>query len=188
MGARCHPLHAQPLLELSFSLGSAMGSKPVLHGRSSRARRCVNSPPMLGLLLLLHARRWLTFSVGLRTAGMHAPCAAEFGLLPCSSVQQRAEVGGLVGARRRHARLLPDALLRSAFFHGRSTLSSPRIGREGNSSSASMLAPPQARPLARRPELGDILIFGLLILVFTPGKKKGSRPSSMNGLGLRVSP
>ncbi|GAB2267978.1 hypothetical protein Dimus_002955 [Dionaea muscipula] len=105
-----------------------------------------------------------------------------FDLLPCSSVQQEAEVDGLVGARHRHARLLPDALLRSAFFHGRSTLSSHRMGEEGNSSS------PQARPLARRPELGDILIFGLLVLVFTPGKKKGSRPSSMHGLGLRVSP
>ncbi|GAB2269907.1 hypothetical protein Dimus_004825 [Dionaea muscipula] len=148
----------------------------------------VNPPPMLGLLLLLRARQWLTFSVGLRTAGMHAPCAAEFGLLSCSSVQQGAEVRGLVGAWRHHARLLPDALLRSAFFHGRSTLSSPRMGEEGNSSSTSMLAPPQARPLARRPELGDILIFGLLILVFTLGKKKGSRPSSMHGLGLRVSP
>ncbi|GAB2268565.1 hypothetical protein Dimus_003520 [Dionaea muscipula] len=80
----------------------------VIHARRGRSSALwelnVNPPPMLGLLLLLCARWWLTFGVGLRTTGMHAPCAAEVGLLPCSSVQQGAEVGSTDSAMEDHNR------------------------------------------------------------------------------------
>ncbi|GAB2295477.1 hypothetical protein Dimus_029643 [Dionaea muscipula] len=63
--------------------------------------------------------------------------------------------------------------LGSAFFHAHRFI---RELRKRGSASASMLEPPQARPLARRPELGDVLTLGLLVLVFILGKKKGSWP------------